>query len=222
MIGLCFSFQPYFSPKKLDINNRNITHDPLKFIFYNIHEKLKYLCYQSLDRDKAHEVLEKSEIKYFTIPYVGSVSERFAYVSKKHDFRLSFSITNSLREFITVHIDRLDVLSQCNVVYRVSCCDCDATYVGQTKKQLKTRVKEHRNDIKRSSSPSIISRHRFELNHNFDWNGIEIIDGERSYCKRLTSEMLLIKRQKHGLNKQSDTESLPNSYSSLLCLMPPI
>ena len=34
-----------------------------------------------------------------------------------------------------------------NVVHKISCCDCDISYVGQTERQLKTRVHEHISDI---------------------------------------------------------------------------
>jgi hypothetical protein len=54
---------------------------------------------------------------------------------------------------------------------------CDASYVGQTKRQLRTRVKEHRSDInKRTGSPSVISIHKLDYNHDFDWDNVEILD----------------------------------------------
>jgi len=36
-----------------------------------------------------------------------------------------------------------------NVVYRISYKDCDATYIRQTKRKLKTRINEHKNQINR-------------------------------------------------------------------------
>jgi len=50
---------------------------------------------------------------------------------------------------------------------------------------------------------------------NFKWDNIEILDIESSYNKRLISEMIHIKRQKHGINKQNDTESLQKTYSNI-------
>ncbi|KAG5307112.1 PAX9 protein, partial [Acromyrmex insinuator] len=110
--------------------------------------------------------------------------------------------------------DDLEHVQNQNVVYRISCEDCDASYVDQTKRQLKTRLHEHVSDINISSkSPSVISNHHIEENHNFKWDKVEILDVEPSYNKRLISEtserlisgMVHIKKQKRGINRQNDT-----------------
>ena len=49
-----------------------------------------------------------------------------------------------------------------------------------------------------------------------DWDNAKIFDSECSYYKRLVSEMIYIKMQKNGLNKQSDTERFPDLYLPLL------
>ena len=46
----------------------------------------------------------------------------------------------------------------------------------------------------KSGSPSVISIPDFT--YNFDWNKVKILDREPSYNKRLTSEMIFIKRNK--------------------------
>lgn len=103
-------------------------------------------------------------------------------------------------------------MQQSCVVYKISCHDCEVTYIGQTKRQLKTRVREHRSDInKRSGSISVISDHRLN-NHDFDWRNVKILDKEQSCNKRLISEMLHIKNDPQNINKQSDTELFPNTY----------
>jgi len=107
-------------------------------------------------------------------------------------------------------------------MYKISCQDCEATYVGQTKRQLKTRIQEHSVDIKKKNGPpSVISNHRINDNHNFNWTDIKILDHERNYNKRLISEIVHIIKQRHSLNKQSDTEFLPEAYYPLLNLSSP-
>jgi len=103
------------------------------------------------------------------------------------------------------------------VVYKIYCKDCDVSYVGQTKRQLRTRVKEHRNNIKLDESKhSVISEHMLSCNHSFDWNQVRILDTEPNYNKRLISEMLHIKEQSNSINSQTDTEFLDDAYFSLL------
>ena len=80
-------------------------------------------------------------------------------------------------------------------------------YVGQTDRQLKIQIAEHRNHI-RTSSRSVITEHRLDCEHDFDWNNIEILDEEPCYNKRLIFEMLHIKQQKNSFNLQTDTEDL--------------
>ena len=88
--------------------------------------------------------------------------------------------------------------------------------MGQTGRLLKTRITEHRSHINRNTpQPSVITHHRL-LDHEFDWDGVEILDEEMKLGKRLTSEMLYIKRQKNSLNRQTDTECLQHIYSTIV------
>ena len=69
-----------------------------------------------------------------------------------------------------------------------------------------------------SSSVIVISNYRTNLNHNFKWNEIKNLDKEASYNKRLIVEMIHIKKQRQGINKQNDTESLPEPYQIIQSL----
>jgi len=78
-------------------------------------------------------------------------------------------------------------------------------------------VKEHCNNIKLDKSKhSVITEHRLNFDHDFDWENIKILDTESNYNKRLISEMLHIKEQKKGINSQKDTEFLDKSYYYVL------
>jgi len=56
-----------------------------------------------------------------------------------------------------------------NVIYKISYKNCDAMYVGQTKRQLKTRLREHKNNIRQDlSNNSVVSEHSINFNHAFD------------------------------------------------------
>jgi len=64
----------------------------------------------------------------------------------------------------------LSPLSHSNVVYKLRCAQCEASYIGQTRRLLKTRIDEHRSHIRRNTNQnSVITEHRLEFSHDFDW-----------------------------------------------------
>ena len=97
----------------------------------------------------------------------------------------------------------------CGIVYKINCLNCESSYVGQTKRKLKIRIKEHKTDIKKPTSEISVVSHRLNEMHELDWDNIRILDTEQSLMERRISEMIHIKGQTSGINKQSDTEDLP-------------
>ncbi|EZA56075.1 hypothetical protein X777_03920 [Ooceraea biroi] len=131
--------------------------------------------------------------------------------------RMAYFSLNKMHKYIRVHKDKLPRSSCSEVVYKVSCNDCEASYVGQTGRQVHTRIAEHRNNFKKTSTElSVLSEHRLQFNHDFDWENIKILDHESFLNKRLISEMIFIKRQKESLNLQTDTERLPMYYVNVI------
>jgi len=61
---------------------------------------------------------------------------------------MAFTIPNIFSTFIKTGKDIIEESNRCNVVYRIDCKDCDASYVGQTKRRLITRVKEQKKRYK--------------------------------------------------------------------------
>jgi len=160
---------------------------------------------------------EKDFYKNFIIvPFVRSCDKMIKTLIRKSDCIVEYRCLNRLSTFIS-HKDRTDLSDNNDVVYKISCKDCDASYVGQTKRKLKTRINEHKSNIKMDSNKhSVISKHIIELDHNFDWNNVKILDIERNYQKRLMSEMIHIKGQTHGINTQEDTELLDDIYIDII------
>lgn len=58
-------------------------------------------------------------------------------------------MNNKLNSIIKLYKDPVPELHRSNVIYKISCLNYEASYVGQTKRKLITRVKEHRSDIKK-------------------------------------------------------------------------
>jgi len=200
-----FLSHPRYHKKNINfIINTFLQNDyPLHFIFETINLRLKTIVNK---RNNAHTIEENNnnnknennnnliKINWFTIPYFPNISEKFKNIIKNQNVKLSFYSLNKLDRIIKAQKDHLPDYSNKNIVYKISCNNCDATYIGQTKRKLKTRITEHRNQINsKSSKKTVITEHRLCLNHDFDWNNVKILDRETFYWKRIISEMLNIR-----------------------------
>jgi len=138
--------QPRFHSKNLNfIINTFISNDyPIDFIFNTINSRLKSLINKKtrIISKKIDNTVEK--IHWFTVPYFPNISEKCKCFIKSPNVKLSFYSLNKLENIIRAQKDHLDNYTRKNVVYKIVCKDCDATYVGQTKRKLITRVNEHR------------------------------------------------------------------------------
>lgn len=84
-------------------------------------------------------------------------------------------------------------------------------------KNLYSQISEHKNHIRRNwTQHSVITDHRVEFSHDFDWDNVRILNEEYSYSKRLVSQMLYMKKQKTSLNLQSDIDFLGNACIPLV------
>ena len=94
------------------------------------------------------------------------------------------------------------------------------TYVGQTKRLLKTRAGEQEKNIKFSSKyHNVVSKHVLEHNNElkFDYYSIQILHTENHYHKRSFAEEVNIqKNQKNAINKKSDCDKLADFYMVII------
>jgi len=197
---------------------------PFNLIFEKISNRIKTFIYnnRSLNKNKNQDKNNNcsAEMNKKVIPYIKKISESVTAIIDQSKYIISYRVLNNLGKFIKVHKDSNNLFNNNNVVYEISCSDCNASYVGQTKRQLKTRIKEHCNNYKLlSSNPSVITEHMLNYSHSFDWNNVEILDTKANYYKRLVSEMLHIKKQSNDLNAHKDTELLDNSYFEVLDML---
>ena len=89
--------------------------------------------------------------------------------------------------------------------------------MGETKRRINTRIKEHENNIRLvSATNSVITDHRIDTGPDFGWKDYRILNKESNYFKRNIAEMLHIKSNKNCINKQNDTIRLNSIYDKIL------
>ena len=74
---------------------------------------------------------------------------------------------NCMNNFIKTGKNKIKKEEHFNIVYKIICHDY--SYVGQTKRKLRMRLKEHINDFKNpTNSLSVISYHKLDHDHTID------------------------------------------------------
>jgi len=162
--------------KKTLINNCY----PIGLINKTIRERRRVIKQNLISRgEKTNENIDNRN-KIFLIPYMKDVSSDIKRLVK-NCVDVIYSIPKKLDLFIKKGKDRLNVEKNTEIVYKINCMKCDQTYIGQTKRHLDTRIKEHKNNIKNSSGNySVVTNHRLSFNHDFEWDKPIILHRERN------------------------------------------
>ena len=112
----------------------------------------------------------------------------------------SFSSKRTLRTEL-VHVKgQIMADKQKGVVYRVNCNTCNQTYIGETGRTLKVRLKEHHRAVNVSDANNGIAVHANEHDHPVDWSSAKILHKETNFIKRKVVEALHISETKHTMN----------------------
>ena len=98
------------------------------------------------------------------------------------------------------------------LVYQVPCRDCSIVYIGQTKRDLKSRLDEHIRAIKNQRPDlSALCKHSITLDHIISRTETKILEMENDYRKRLSFESWHINAKPHVMNR-NDVNSFPAIY----------
>ena len=94
---------------------------------------------------------------------------------------------------------------QANIVYQFKCHKCEALYIGETNRHLRTRIAEHTQSSRNSSILNHILNCRDRENIGSDKEFSILCKNFDYYKERIITEALLIKHYKPCLNVQSDS-----------------
>ena len=99
---------------------------PLTFIFDTVNQRIKNLIKNrhSIHKDLVDNVGTKESASWLTIPFIPFHTEKFKRFNK-NDIRVSFHSPNKIGKYIKVQKDICPHTSKSNVVYKISCNNCD-------------------------------------------------------------------------------------------------
>ena len=84
-------------------------------------------------------------------------------------------------------------------VYKIKCCNCQASYIGETGRNLSTWLTEHERVTRNGDVNNHIAEHHLQTKHQIDWDSATCITYSTDYYQRLTLESWFTKKKHHWI-----------------------
>ena len=126
-----------------------------------------------------------------------------------------FKPTNTLRQLLVHPKDPVGKDKVVGPVYKISCEENEATYVGETERSLKARFGEHRRP---SSTTSEVSKHIHtdSPDHTIMLENTKILEVEHKWFERGVKEAIHIRALKPSLNRDGGRYNLPPTWNNII------
>ena len=107
----------------------------------------------------------------------------------------------TLRHLLTNVKDKDEPNNRQGAVYKIKCSDCQASYIGETGRNLETRLTEHKRATTNGDINNHIAEHHRLTNHNIDWDSAQCVTYSTNYFQRLTLESWFTNLEQTPLNR---------------------
>jgi len=136
------------------------------------------------------------------LPFMGHATYRITrFLRTKLRIKFGFLTGQKLSSLLSNHKDIL-INNEKPGIYEISCSSCPSKYIGETSRNLKTRLKEHIADIRHNRvTTSAVALHCAENpSHTIDSNCAKLLEIEKNCFRRKFKEALYIQNTKDRMN----------------------
>ena len=167
-----------------------------------------------------------------TVPYVLSFTEKIQRIFAKHRVATVVQPQTTLRQVLVHPKDKVDKRKKAGVVYKIPCNQCEKVYIGETGRQLGTRVTENRNEAEKitdgnftrsTCSPSTNEHHKSTItdhvcqnNHIMNWEASERVEQESDKFKRWIKESICIRSNTPSMNRDEGAYQLSAIWTQVI------
>ena len=139
-----------------------------------------------------------------TILYIKGISENISRILQTFNIRVAHKPITTLRQLLTYVKDKDEPRNGQGAVYKINCSDCHASHIGETGRNLTTRLTEHKRATR---------KHHRLTNHTIDWDSAQCLTYNTNYFQRLTLESWFTNLEQTSLNR---SQPLPAPYKRLI------
>ena len=126
-----------------------------------------------------------------TLPYIRGTSETIARIIRPHNIRVAHKPITTLRDLLTNVKDKEQTHDRQGTDYIIPCSDCEATYIEETGRNLKTGLTEHKRATRKGQ----------KTEHDIDWDSAECVIHSTNYYQRITPESCYTNLEREPLNR---------------------
>ena len=105
-----------------------------------------------------------------------------------YNIRVAQKPITTLRRLLTTVKDKNKPEGRQGAVYKINCFDCQASYIGETGRNLNTRLTEHKRATRNRDVNNHIAEHHLKTKHQIDWDSATCITYSTDYYQRITLE----------------------------------
>ena len=142
-------------------------------------------------------MFSKKETNIMKLPYAKHL-EKFKRPLQKIETKLVFTYNNKLSHNLCSNKPKS--VATKSGVYEIPCKICNKIYVGESGRDLKTRVREHQYDIKTGNENNAMFVHLRDSNHPIDFKNARLVYPSNSIRRRHIIESALIEKHKSNDN----------------------
>lgn len=162
------------------------------------------------------KIIKEEPINTISLEFFPNFSNHIRRILSKYQIRTTFKSSNTFKKFLMNTKPENLIQKSKNWVYGLE-CQCGDYYIGESKRPLEVREREHKCNIKNKKKEpwnitlpkSLIAEHTTDLNHEIDWNGTKKIFREENGMKRKFKEaavMECLKKNNLGVISQGSLE----------------
>lgn len=120
------------------------------------------------------------------MPYLRGTSETITRILRPYNIRVAHKPIFTLRLTDVKGKDKPEDRS--GAVYKIHCSDCQAIYIGETRRNLTTRLTEHKRATKKGDLNNNIAEYHLKTNHVIDWYSATCLTYSSNCYQRITLE----------------------------------
>ena len=134
-------------------------------------------------------------------PVVDVIGQLIGDVIQPYNIRVAHRPITTLRKLLTNVKDKDQPRDRQGAVYKIKCCDCQATYIDETGRNLNTRLTEHRRATRNGDINNNTAEHHLQTNHRIDWDSATCVTYNTKYYQRIVLESWFTNLEQTPINR---------------------